>query len=356
MADPPPLLPANRGPERGARVEHDAAAEAASRVRSRLEREADERDRAHRRRVLVGGAVTVVVALVVGMAIALTMVDSEPRAAAPGVSRPFDALGPAGVGITGASDAAFSPDGTKLLVKRGGGALGIAEGGRFRPIVPAETNVVAHAWYGTSRVLVQEGPVSTGRLAVIDVDGTDRGGLALAPDVAPGNGVAVSADGSMAVLVSYGSVDFPGQPTPVDLWVAELPSGAARRLTSTPSAVESDPHFVDRERAAVTVRDAGNTSVVTLDLRSGSTTRVASAGADARVLGVIRQGTDRAEVVWSDGSTIYAAPADGDGERRRLGSAPSGTQPLDIDPAAQRLVVRETSDDGADSQLRVVSL
>jgi hypothetical protein len=351
MTDPSPLRPTSRGGRRGGRPEYseltDLAAAAATHARDRLEREAAERDRKHRRRLVAGAAIATVAALIIGTVVAFATVDRETTTAAPEVVRPFDALGASGVGVPGAVAASFSPNGTQLAVRRGGGSLGIAKGGQFQPIVPAETQIVAFAWFGTSRLLVQEGPVATGQLAIVGVDGTDHGAIRLDPDVSPGNGIGVSPDGALAVLSSFGDATFGGEPIPVDLWLVDLRSGATRRLSETPGDVEGDPLFLDAE-TVIAMRRAGpgDVAVIAIDVTTGSVKTLAVAGPASRIIGTVGGGGS-SEVAWTDGST---------GRTRVLARAPAGASIVAIDPAGQRLIVRDTSENGADTQLRLVEI
>jgi hypothetical protein len=323
----------------------DAAAQIAEERRAELEEAARELEQAARRRVLVIGAVVVVAVVCLSVVVALlTTRRSTPGAVGVGTD---DAFSADGLAVPGAVSAQFSPDGARLAVLRGGGAFGVSEAGRFRPLVPAETAISSFAWYDSGRLLVQEGPVSTGQLAALDLKGESKGVVKLDPDVAPGAGMAVSPDRRTVVLAASVDPGTPGSQPVVDLYAATVPGGATRRLTDD-AVHESHPVFLDDHRVAFTSRVDGNERVNVLDLDTGAQQSLTEPAPRATVLGVAG-----ADVVWTTGDDVRlghaGAPA------RTVASVPSGTVAVALSPDQKRLVLRETSPDG-DTILKLVRL
>jgi hypothetical protein len=321
----------------------DAAAMVAEERRLDLEAAAAERARSARRRTAVIAAGVVLAILVVSLGIAvLTTRRSRPGGAVGVGSGAFSADG---LAVPGALTAQFSPDGTRLAVLLGGGSFGLSEAGRLRPIVPAETTITAFSWYDPGRLLVQEGPVSTGQLVAIGVDASDRGVVKLDPDVAPGTGMAVSPDRRTAVVI--GTVDSPdiGGASTVDLYAVAIPDGKTRRLTTSPDA-ESRPVFVDDDRVAYTSRSGGQERILVTDLRDGTTTSLTQAAAHAAVVGAVG-----GRVLWWDGADVIAGAPGSSTER--IASVPSGTTPVTVSPDLRQVVVREVGPEG-DTILRLV--
>lgn len=322
----------------------DAAAQVAEERRAEMEAVAAEVERrARRRTLLIGGAVAFAVVLL-SAGIAFWTVRRPTSGAVTVGSGAFDAEG---LAVPGATAAQFSPDGTRLAVLRGGGALGLAEGGRFRPLLPEQATISAFAWYGDTRLLVQEGPVSTGQLVAVDITGEERGVVKLDPDVAPGTGMAVSPDRRTVVLVGTNEEGSPGSRPVVDLYAVEVPGGRTRRLTDTADA-ESHPVFLDDLRVAFTDRRDGEETVVVLDLAAGTEVRLTAPSARSTVIGVAG-----GEVVWTTGQEVRAGrPGSPD---RRVADVPRGTVAVALGPEQRRLVVRETAPEG-DTVLRLVRL
>jgi len=323
----------------------DAAAQVAEERRAELEAASEAAARTARRRTLFIGAVVVAAVLLVSGAVAVfTTRRTEPGAVAIDTSEAFS---PDGVAVPGAVSAQFSPDGTRLAVLRGGGAFGVSEGGRFRPLVPAETAVSAFSWYGDGRVLVQEGPVSTGQLVALDLNGESKGVIKLMPDVSPGTGLAVSPDRRTVILTGTIEGETPRARPVVDLYAVAVPGGVTRRLTDNPDA-ESHPVFLDDNRVAFTSRRNDAEQVQVLDLGDDTRTSLTSPADRASVIGVAQ-----GDVVWTTGSEVrYGRPGS---PVRTLASVPAGSVAVAIGPERTRLVVRDMSPEG-DTILRLIRL
>ena len=322
----------------------DAAAQAAEERRDELEEAARQRDREARRRTLLIGAAVVLGVLLLSAVIAvLTTHRSRPSAVAVG----SDAFSADGIAVPGAVSAQFSPDGSRLAVLRGGGAFGVSEAGRFRPLVAAETTISAFAWYDDGRLLVQEGPVSTGLLAALDLKGESKGVIKLAPDVQPGTGMAVSPDRRTVILTGTVEGPAPGAQPTVDLYAVKVPEGTTRRLTENADN-ESRPFFLDDHHVAFTNRRGDAEQVEILDLDDGSRVSVTTPAARASVIGVVG-----ADVVWTTGDEVRVGHAGSPAER--VASVPSGSTAVALSPERKRLVLREASPDG-DTILRLVEL
>lgn len=316
----------------------DAAAQIAAERRVELEEAAREIERAARRRTLSIAAVVVAAVLAASVVVALlTTRRSDPGAVTLGSD---DAFSAEGLAVPGARTARFSPDGTRLAVLRGGGAFGLSEGGRFRAIVPAETVVSSFAWYDGGRLLLQEGPVATGQLVALDLQGNGKGVVKLDPDVPPGAGMAVSPDRHTVVVASVSD-------DRVDLHAVRVPEGTTRRLTDDPDA-ESQPVFLDDHRIAFTARVGGSERVIVLDLDTAARTALTEPGPRADVLGLAGD-----DVAWATDTEVRATRPGG--ATRTVASVPAGTVAVALSPDQRRLVLRETSPDG-DTILKLVRL
>jgi hypothetical protein len=322
----------------------DAAAQVARDRDEELEEAARAIDRAARRRTLLLGAVVVAVVLLLSAVVAVvTTRRSSPSAVAVG----SDAFSADGLAVPGAVSAQWSPDGNRLAVLRGGGAFGVSEAGRFRPLVPAEATISAFAWYDDGRLLLQEGPVSTGQLAAIDLQGESKGVVKLVPDVQPGTGMAVSRDRRTVILTGVVEGATPGSQPTVDLYAVAVPDGTTRRLTENADA-ESRPAFLDDRHVAFTNRRDGAEQVQILDLDDGTRVSVSTPTARAAVIGVAG-----GDVVWTTGDEVRLGRAGA--PEQRVASVPSGATAVALSPERTRLVVRDASPDG-DTILRLIRL
>lgn len=258
-----------------------------------------------RRALLVGVAVVVVAAVA---AFVVTRTEEPPGVTIAG--GPFAE----GDSIAGATRGVLSPDGSQLAVLSPDG-LGLAVGNRIRPITDDGSRVVDVAWFPNgSTVLVAEGPVPTGLLAVVDIDGTVRGSIPLAPSVGfgDGHGMVVAPGGRRAVVTA---VDRPALAAEQRRLVhVDLETGATRDLTPPGGPDETRPFFLDAERIAfveTTPGDGGGVRTVVIALADGSVLDVATG---VRVVGV----TDGGQPVLERSGELVI-------DGRRVGRVPAGT-------------------------------
>lgn len=288
-----------------------------------------------------------VVALVVaGIVVAAVMVVLNARrpAAVDGLRTVGDA--PFGDGNeidAGATGAVLSGSGRLALVTDDG--LGLAEDGEVRPVTEPGSRVVDVAWFGNgATLLVAEGPVPTGGLAVVDADGTVRGTVPLTPSIGFGSGygMAVGPGGRRAVVTA---VDRPALGTEErHLAFVDLETGATRPLTEPgASPQEVGPFFLDEHRVAFTeIAADGSRRPLVLDLRDGSTQEVAPAGPVVGVAGTVVLLLEERDLV-----AVPVAVGSGSGSRSRsrskervvVGEVPAGTSVASIDGRRGEAVV-----------------
>lgn len=243
-----------------------------------------------------------------------------------------DPFGDGDVVRAAADTAILDPSGTRLAVI-GDDGLGVAERGRVRPVTAPGTRVVDAAWFANgATLLVAEGPVPTGGLAVVDVDGTVRGTVPLRPSVGfgTGHGMAVAVGGKRAVVTA---VERPAlEPERRFLVLVDLEQGTTAPLTTPGGPDESGPHVVDAARVAFTETAAdGSHRALVVALATGEVTEV---GDDAVVVGATED-----SVVVVRGSELLALAATGaGGAPQRLGSVPDGTVVTGVDGPGGRAV------------------
>lgn len=225
-----------------------------------------------------------------------------------------------------ARSAILSEDGNHLAVV-GDDGLGIAENGRIRPVTRPGTRVVDAAWFGNgATLLVAEGPIPTGALAVVDTDGTVRGSVPLSPSVGfgSGHGMAVAPGGRRAVVTAVERPPFGGEE--LHLVLVDLETGATSALTDPgPGPQERGPWFLDADTVAFTeATEGGRPLARTIDVGSRL---VVDVGADGTVVGV-----GRSSVIVQHEREIVAVPIPGAGGKRVvLGGVPDGTSLTSVD-------------------------
>ena len=239
----------------------------------------------------------------------------------------------------------YSPDGGRLAVLSGEG-LGLAEAGKVRPITPRGSHVADVAWFpAATAVLVAEGPVPTGQLAVVGVDGKSKGSVALHPSfgVGDGSGMTVSPDNRTAIVTAAERPTL-GDRTLRWLVKVDLSSGGVTDLTPHDTTDEFGPAFLDPDTVVYTTEAPGRPPAVrSIDLRSGQTTDIVS---DAVALGALPD--DRIAVL--EGSEIVAVRRDGGGQAARMGRVPAGTEVVSVHPSGALALVAATVVDPASGQ------
>lgn len=282
------------------------------------------------RRLAVACAVVVVVVAVAAGAVVLTT-DQQPAAVLPDAASAF---GDDGVLEPDLRWAAFSPSGRMVLVRTGAG-IGIATGrdgsqgqgagaaeGPVELVTPPGSRAVDAAWFpGETAILVAEGPISTGQLAVVELDGTVRGAIPISPSfaVGSGHGMAVSPDGRHAVVTATEREPVGGR-RHLHLVYVDLERGEVTELTSADGSDESGPVYLSEGRILFTETSADDLApsrAMVLDLDSGEVEAVSPAGADARAVGVVsgRPAYVHSVDIWTAGDgepLMVAGGLDGD--------------------------------------------
>lgn len=296
------------------------------------------------KRLLAGGLVAVIVLTLVYLFVGRERGDRV-RGLTPAGDSPFGERDH----LDGAIRGLFSDTGSRLAVLTADG-LGLAQQGKILPITRAGSNVVDAAWFANAAtLLVAEGPVPTGALVVIDVDGEVRGTIPLEPSVGFGSGygMTVAPGGRQAVVTA---VERPALgPEQRRLVVVDLETGATRDLTTPGGADEQRPFYVDRGRVAFTEVGADvPPRAMIADVGTGSVEEISAA---ASVVGTIGE-----EPVLQDLRARLFLVSSRD---RALVTVPEGTRLTSIDPAQMVAVVAETvatADGSRTGRLRRVRL
>jgi hypothetical protein len=251
--------------------------------------------------------------------------------------------------VEGALRGILSPNGSGLAVITADG-LGIVERNEVRPLTRSGANVVDVAWFGNgATLLVAEGPVPTGGLVVMDIDGHVRGTVRLEPSVGLGGGYGmdVAAGGKQAVVTA---VDRPALGREErHVVVVDLETGATHDLTPPAGPDEQRPLYLGDGRVAYVESDPGQPAsrrTMVVDLASGIAEELAPGEA---LVGV----TDDGGAVTVDGTGQVRAGA------VALGRVPSGVAVSSIDAASRVAVVAETvtaADGSRSTRLRRLTL
>jgi hypothetical protein len=269
-----------------------------------------------------------------------------PRGLAPVGDDPFGS----GDTVPGPHRGVLSPDGTRLAVLSADG-LGVVERNEIRPLTSEGANVVDVAWFGNGgTLLVAEGPVPTGGLVVMDIDGTVRGTVPLQPTVGfgGGRGMSVAPGGRAAVVTAIERPALGGERS--HLVAVDLETGETKALTPPDGPDEERPFHLDAGRVAFVERPAeggpGIARTLVLDLATGRTEELATR---AEVVGVSGDGTP---VLLDEASRIRVAD-------RVLGTVPAGADLVSIDaPSGQAVVVEvvDAVDGSRTSRLRRIEV
>ena len=275
----------------------------------------------------------VVAAAVVGATFAYVTRDSNSPPGVSGLAPLGGNLFADGPTISGGTRGLLSPDGSNLAVITPDGLSLVVDGNDLRSITERGTKVVDAAWFGNgATLLVAEGPVPTGLLAIVDADGEVRGSVPLQPSVGfgTGHGMAVAPGGRLAVVTA---VDRPALgPEQRRLVHVDLETGATRDLTAPGGPDEARPFFLDAERVAYVETppgEGGGVRTVVVSVADGGVLDVA---AGARVVGATDGGQpvlERAGVLVVDGRTI--------------GEVPPGTSVTSVHAASGLAVLAETA-------------
>lgn len=267
---------------------------------------------------IVGGAGLAVVVAVGVWFVLFVSDDDDPKIGGLGPAAGA-AFGEDGTLPPGPSRAVYSPDGTRLAVVRGGRVF-LARQGRLEPVTEDGGRVVDVAWFpNSSTLLVAEGPVATGLLAVVDIDGTVRGSIPLSRQVGfgSGHGMAVATGSRRAALTVVDRPPLADEQRRV-VEVA-LDTGEVRDVSDPGGDDEFGPAFLDDGTIVFSTPERMVAGVV---------------GGAAVVV-------DGRELVTADGDV--------------LGRLPDDVDLADLAPTGDRAVV-VSADRGGQPQLREIAL
>lgn len=261
--------------------------------------------------------------------------DDGPRVATPRLDKGITALD-----IGTASKLRWSPDGRRLALVEDGTVtvVGIDDA---KIVTRAGHNVVDATWMPDSkRVLVVEGPIPTGQIATLDMQGRLDGVATLAPSIAFGDGfgLAVDARGTRAAAIAV-TRDAIGGATHSDLAVIELQTGKVH-VYATPRN-ETTPVFVDDDLVAVA--SAGRLDRFDLTTGAAGAGPALSGGPFARTFGEEIVVARRAP---KGATTLVAVDAD-TGDARTLHVTKPHRQVVAVNREVTRCLVRVPDPGGA---------
>lgn len=212
-------------------------------------------------------AVVVAVVLLIAFAYGFARITDDDR---PVRTRRELGKGLAALTISTSNKIRLSPDGERLAIVEAG-AVTVVGVDDAKVVTRAGTNVVDAAWMPDGeRVLVVEGPIPTGQLTVIDMEGTVSGVAQLSPSVSFGTGLGLAVDsrGTQAAVITVTREPIGGRQHS-DLAVVGLQTGKVR-VYATPERDETQPMFVDDELVAVSsVAETGGARLDLVDVASG---------------------------------------------------------------------------------------
>jgi hypothetical protein len=280
-------------------------------------------------RLLVAGLVGVVVTAIVAGVVVVRTRDDVPSVLPDAAT----AFGDDRVLDESLVWASFSPSGRLLLV-RTREVIGIAVEGEIAPLTPEGSSAVDAAWFPSENaVLVAEGPISTGQLTVVELDGTVRGSVPVDPSFAVGSGygMTIAPDGRRAVVTAEERETIGGA-RHLHLVLVDLETGAVTELTPPDGPDERTPAFVTDDLVIYTETAAGAdpaSRVMAVELSSGETSAVSPAGRSARVLGTLD-----GRAAYAAGRAVWVGTED---DRRRFGTADGHV--LAVHPDGRLIVV-----------------
>lgn len=214
-------------------------------------------------------ATAVVLVLVAAIVFGFVQLIREDGATA----KPRLAKGLAAVTISTSTKVRLSPDASLVAVVEGGqvSVIGVQDA---KVVTRAGRNVVDAAWMpdGT-RLIVTEGPTPTGEIAAVDLTGEVAGVAKLKPSVGFGNGRGIGIDerGTRAAVIVV-TRDAIGGTERSDLAVVDFATGAVR-VYPTPNRSEARPVFLDADTVAVATKGPTTPArLAVVDLASGRET------------------------------------------------------------------------------------
>jgi len=288
-------------------------------------------------RIALGAVVAVVVVLAVYLVVAD---DSGETPDVTGVVRGAPPIfGSTDDLPAGPSRAAFSPDGGRLAVIDSG-QVRLAEDGTLRSITREGGNVVDVAWFRSADVLlVAEGPIPTGGVAIVEAGGKVRGSIPLDPSITFGGGYGMALlPGNRKAIVTAVERDALGTTERRHLVEVDLESGKTRAL----EVDGTGPHVVGEDGILYT---GAKNAVSYHDLSDAKSQPVAQGG---RAIGVLRNRW----LTYVRGDEVLARaiePGGSMGREEAVVTLPPGTDAVAVDPtgAAVLVVGIERTTDGA---------
>ncbi len=284
-------------------------------------------------RILRAAVVLLAVLLLAAYAFAKFTSDSGLVASTPGFGK-----GLSNVAVSTSTKIRLSPDSTKVAFVESG-VVTIVRSRDGARVMAAGENIVDVAWMPDGkRVIVVEGPIPTGEIAAIDMNGKSAGLAKLKTSIGFGDGfgLAVDSRGTQAAAIAV-SRDPIGGAIHTDLAVVDLQTGAVNVFESTTE--ESNPSFVDDENVAY----LADSVLFQRDLGDGRLTKVDQGFAD----GPFVAGPDGELALWTDEVVPALVGVDTTSRKRRtLRALRKGHVPVDVDAHLTRALVRVTDADG----------
>lgn len=279
--------------------------------------------------VVAGGVAAVVIGAVGFAAISDRGSDATPSLSPPsGPAFDEDKALP-----VGPSEGSFSPDGRRVAVLDNA-SVALASRGKLRRVT-ASNRIVDFAWMPNSdSVLVAEGPIPTGQVSVVTLDGKVKGTARLNPSIGFGTGYGMSVDatGTSAAVIAVDRDPIGGRER-TDLAIINLTTGAVKRF-ATPEQDEQGPVFVDDDTIAL----SANGNAVIVDVATGTRRSMPNQSGVARVLGA----TDAGHVVLAEsgvvGEQVVSVALDGSA-RKSLATLGVGERAVASDPRPLRILV-----------------
>lgn len=284
-------------------------------------------------RILRAAVVLIAVLLLAAYAFAKLTSESGPVESTPGFGR-----GLSNLAVSTSTKIYLSPDSTRVALVENGAVTVVRTRDGAR-VMSAGKNVVDAAWMPDGqRVLVVEGPIPTGEIDAIGMNGKVQGVAKVQPAIQFGNGygLAVDSAGRQAAAIAV-TRDPIGGATHTDLAVIDLQSGATRVFKTTID--ERNPIFADDDRVAA----LGDDALFVRSLVDGRVAKVDRGFAG----GPFVAGPDDA-VALDAGTAVHTVISFDTraGKRRALRTLPEGHVPVDVDTHRTRALVRVTDSDG----------
>ena len=275
--------------------------------------------------------VAVVVVVLGALAFARLTSTNGPVASNPAFGRGLSKLA-----VSTATKVRLSPDNTRVALVENGSVTVVRTKDGSR-VMSAGNNVVDAAWMpdGT-RVIVVEGPIPTGEIAAVDMDGRAVGIAALKPSIEFGDGfgLAVNSDGTHVTAIAV-TRDAIGGAVHTDVADINLQTGVTR-VFRTPA----------EERTSIWVTDDAIGSVANgvfsiRNLVDNGVTEVVNGVAGGPF---VTTATGEVVLETADHELLIVDPASPD--KPTLRALPAGHEAVDVDTQVTRALVRVTERDG----------